>query len=110
MKWRRVTLLAVVGLLVSGLFVVALAHKPPTKGPPRPPYQCGDPDWPSYSNLPGDRVHRVMIYDDPSSIQSPKLVAEQLRQRSSALAWWRHVSHYSKCEIKVLGRTITIRR
>jgi hypothetical protein len=109
MSWRRVTLLVVVGLLVSGLFAVALADRP-TKGPPRPPYQWGDPDWPSYCTVDGDRVHGVVAYGDESSAQSPKLVAEQIRRRSSALVGRRQISHYRKYEIRVLGRTIIIRR
>lgn len=110
MKWRRVTLLVVVGLLVSGLSTGALAHRPPSQGPPRPPVQWGDPDWPSYINVLDDGRMRTMAFDEEGSTLVTDQATEPDRPPSERTFRRRHVLHSRLCKIEILGRTIIIRR
>jgi hypothetical protein len=110
MKWHRVTLLVVVGLLVSGLSAGALAHRPPSQGPPRPPVQWGDPDWPSYISVFDEVRTRAVACGEDGSTQISDPATEPAKPGLEEALRRRHVLRSRQCKIEILGRTIIIRR
>jgi hypothetical protein len=112
MMIRRATVLALaVGLLVSGLLGNALADNVTRWNGPGPrPWQMGDPDWPAYTKVndsgqfhAGDLAGQAWITPDGSAARrtNPLPEASLLDQRRSLSRQY---------EIRILGRTIRIRR
>jgi hypothetical protein len=113
--WRKVIPALLVGLLVSGLFVQALADKPPTRGGPGEgpkPFQWGDADWPAFSKdigihkrLAGESLDRVSPFSglDRQRVGSVSLDSERVNRRSPSRGSTVYV-------MRVFGLTIFIRR
>jgi hypothetical protein len=108
---RTVVSALVVGLLVSGLLGHALAdNRTHWMGPGPRPWQLGDPDWPAFSKAPeyeqylaGDNAGLLWI--DPVGP-----VARRIQPKSAGSALDRRDSLSRQYEVRILGRTIRIRR
>ena len=110
MMWRKVALALVVGILVCGLAAVASARKPPTRGGPDPkPWECGDPDWPAFSNDFG--IDRWLFAEDPSEAErSWSMTRDRIRSRAIKSPGTEVRLPSGRYQVRALGHTITIRR
>jgi hypothetical protein len=61
-------------------------------------------------NLFDDSYRRAVAWGEDSSTQLPELTTEPVQPRSAVPIRKRQVSLSRKCEIRLLGRTIVIRR
>lgn len=105
---RRVLAIVAVGLLVSGLFGGVLARKPPIRGKGSPT-QFGDPDWPAYMRVTEDRQQVAIRFGN--ELVSPDGVATpQTQPRPMSHDWRKHRRPSRRYVLRILGRTIVIRR
>ena len=111
--WRKVSLLVLVGLLVSGLLGVTLADIPPRRwsgGEPGPrPVQWGDPDWPSYSRD-GGVTRWIAVEDRFVTIRLDRIDAREAWSGSVRDGRGKRVAPSRLYTMRVLGLTIVIRR
>jgi hypothetical protein len=109
---RRATVLAVaVGLLVSGLLGNALADNGTHwMGPGPKPWQLGDPDWPAFSKVNDSGQFLAGDIAGPVWIESVGPAARRIQpvREGSLLDERRSLSR--QYEVRILGRTIRIRR
>jgi hypothetical protein len=113
MAWRRVIVIAAVGLLVSGFFAEILADRPPIRGwgePGPKPWAWGDPDWPAYSKDTGIRGRRAIGDTGGLSHEPVGLAAEPIRSESLRRIQGRQGSPLRRYDVRVMGVTIAIRR
>jgi hypothetical protein len=111
--WRKVSLLVLVGLLISGLLGVTLAESPPRRGfggnPGPRPVQWGDPDWPSYSREAGV-TKRIAVDDRDMTIPPDRIDAREVWAGSARDGQAKRVAPSRLYTLRVLGLTIVIRR
>jgi hypothetical protein len=113
--WRKVLAVVAVGLLVSGLFGDALARKPPRRGKGNPVKwgepDWGDPDWPAYSKLnPEDEIKQLPIIYGVETIPSDGMATRTTLREPIRHVWWKHRLPSRQFVVRVLVRTIAVRR
>ena len=106
--WRRVLAVVAVGLLVSGLFGDALASKPPIRGKGSPT-QWGDPDWPAYTKARGEKK-QVAVKFGVEPILPDGTATGSAQPGCIGHDWRKHRWPSRRYEVRILGRTIVIRR
>jgi hypothetical protein len=103
---RKVMLVVVLGLLIAGLSVPALAKRLPISGGPQPrPWAWGDPDWPAFCKPAGPESRRIM--DNP--VDTAPNGDRPIEGRHGVTARSRQggfKAQSRRCEVKVLGVTI----
>ena len=107
---RRVLAVVAVALLVSGLFGDALARKPPGSGWGEPEV-WGDPDWPAYSKLkPEGGTKKDTFRYGVETIPYDRVAARSTLREPICHIRGKHRLPSRQFEVRVLGRTIAIRR
>ena len=110
MTWRKIVLLAAVGLLVLSFIGEAQADRPRHKGGPGPkPVEWGDPDWPALSRDFGPE-RRLAGQVAGETSQATRIVVRPSKSRPFCQAQGQRRAHPRVYVVRVLGFTIVVRR
>lgn len=114
MMWRRVVLVCVIGLLVSGLFSGVLADRPPIRGwnlgPGPLPVYWGDPDWPAFCDDFGLESRIAVDTGGPTASEPVGSASERARAGSIRPYQGRRSLPSRQFEVRLLGSKVAIRR